>query len=220
MNTKGIILAVDDAPDSLMMLTEALTAEGYDVRPADTGELAIAAVGSAKPEIILLDVRMNGIDGFEVCRRLKATPESRDIPIIFLSALHETAERVHGLKLGAVDFVSKPFQKEELIARIQTHLELSRLRNHLEELVAERTEALRATNTQLRLELAERLRAEQALRESEKRFRSMADNAPVIIWTSGPDTRVDFVNQFAVAFTGRRFDDLTGRSLEGANLSR
>src|SRR4051812_20100338 len=140
-----------------MMLTDTLTAEGYDVHPADSGELALASVTASRPELILLDVRMPGMDGFEVCRRLKAATESRDIPLIFISALTETLERVEGLNLGAVDFISKPIQKQELVARIQTHLELSRLRNHLEELVAERSETLKAANQQLRLELAERL---------------------------------------------------------------
>jgi PAS domain S-box-containing protein len=207
LNSKDIILAVDDAPESLMMLTDTLTAEGYDVHPADSGELALASVSASRPELILLDLRMPGMDGLEVCRRLKAATESRDIPLIFLSATTETSERVEGLKLGAVDFISKPFHKEELLARIQTHLELSRLRNRLEELVTERTENLRIANEQLRLELADRLRAEQALRESEERFRSMADNAPVVIWTSGPDTTITFVNRYGLTLTGRTLEE-------------
>jgi PAS domain S-box-containing protein len=207
---KGIILAVDDAPESLMMLTSTLIAEGYNVRPADSGELALASIATTKPELILLDIGMPGMDGFEVCRRLKSSGETRDIPVIFLSALTESKERVAGLKLGAIDYITKPFEKEELLVRIQTHLELSRLRNGLEEIIAERTANLNSANKRLRMELADRLRAEQALRESEQRFRTMSDHAPVVIWTSGPDAKIEFVNQYAVTLTGRAFDELTG----------
>jgi PAS domain S-box-containing protein len=178
------------------------------VRPADTGELALASVQAAPPDLILLDIRMPGMDGFEVCRRLKSDPAARQIPLMFISGITEIEERVQGLKLGAVDFVTKPFRKEELVARIASHLELSRLRMHLEQRVAERTADLERANERLQVELAERIRAEQALRESEERFRNMADTAPVAIWTSGPDTKMNFCNQYALAFTGRRMEDL------------
>jgi PAS domain S-box-containing protein len=210
LTRKGIILVVDDTPESLLMLVNILNAEGYQVRPADSGELALASVAAAKPELILLDIRMPGMDGFEVCRRLKAVKETRDIPVMFLSAVPDSEERVEGLKLGAVDFVSKPFFKEELLARIDTHLELSRLRGRLALRVAQRTAKLKAANEQLEVELAERIQIEQALRESEKRFRTVADTAPVIIWTSGPDTKVDFVNRFGLSFTGRKLESLIG----------
>jgi len=201
---------VDDTPESLLALTDTLSAEGYDVRPADSGELALASVAALAPELIVLDIRMPGLDGFEVCRRLKAREQSRDIPVIFLSAVTEIEERVEGLRIGAVDFVAKPFRKEELLARIETHLELSRLRQRLEQRVAERTARLKAANEQLEIELAERIRAEQALRESEARFRSMADTAPVAIWTSGPDVRINFWNRYALALTGTTQEELAG----------
>jgi PAS domain S-box-containing protein len=210
LTLKGTILAVDDSPESLVMLTAILTAEGYEVRPADGGELALTSVSVDPPELILLDVRMPGMDGFEVCRRLKAGEDSRDIPIIFISALHETEELVEGLRMGAVDFISKPFRKEELLARIGTHLELSRLRLRLEQTVAERTSELQAANEQLVTELAERICVEQALRETEERFRSMADAAPVVVWTTGPDHKLDFVNRYAITFSGRQPEDLVG----------
>ena len=104
------------------------------------------------------------MDGFEVCRRLKQRADSRDIPVIFLSGSGELADRLEGFRLGAVDFISKPFQREELLARVRTHVELARLRAQLEERVAERT---------------------AQLRESEERFETMADAAPVMIWTAG-----------------------------------
>jgi PAS domain S-box-containing protein len=206
----GAILVVDDTPASLAMLTHTLAAEGYEVRPADSGKLALTSVFRRKPDLILLDIRMPLMDGYEVCRRLKARRQTRDIPVIFLSALNESEERVKGLKLGAVDFVSKPCQKEELKARIATHLELSRLRLRLAETVAARTAKLTGANERLQRELAERARAEQALRESEIRFRTMADHAPVVVWTSGPDDKMDFCNRYALTFTGRRLEELLG----------
>ena len=107
---KGTILAVDDTSESLRMLTDILVSQGYDVRPADSGELALASVEATQPELILLDIRMPGMDGFEVCRRLNERAETRHIPLIFLSAITDTKERVEGLRLGAVEFISQPFR--------------------------------------------------------------------------------------------------------------
>jgi len=210
LNGKGVILVVDDSPESLVLLTDILAAEGYEVRPADSGELALAAAAAIRPELILLDIRMSNMGGFEVFRRLNARPETREIPIIFISASADTEERVEGWRIGGVDFVSKPFEKQELIARVGTRLELSRLQKRLELLVAERTASFEAANQQLRDELAERIRVEQALRESEARFRSMANTAAALIWTSGPDARINFCNSYALTFTGRTLDRLLG----------
>ncbi len=108
----GTILAVDDERTSLKLLTTVLAAEGYQVQASINGIEAIASVEQTPPDLILLDIVMPDVDGFEVCRRLKAHEKTRHIPIIFLSATTETKERVAGFKLGAVDFVSKPFQRE------------------------------------------------------------------------------------------------------------
>ena len=166
---KGSILAVDDTTDSLRVLTNILKAEGYRVQPADSGELALAFLAGDLPDLILLDVRMPGIDGFEVCRRIKAQKSCSNIPVVFLSALSEVEDRVEGLKLGAVDFISKPVQKEELLARVETHLELARLRTVLEERVAERTAELRVANERLQAELARHQLTLRALKESQER---------------------------------------------------
>jgi PAS domain S-box-containing protein len=168
---KGTILVVDDNLESLRMLSGILAAEGYQTRPADSGELALASVAASPVELILLDIRMPGLDGFEVCRQLKASKKSRDIPIMLISSANEAGERVQGLRLGAVDFILKPFQEDELLARVRTQLELGRLRAQLERRVAERTAELRVANEHLRLELAERRRVERALRQSEERTR-------------------------------------------------
>ena len=206
----GTILVVDDELESLRLLTTLLRADGYHVRPADTGELVLQSALEKAPDLILLDMRMPGLDGFEVCRRLKARPETRDIPVMFISASHEAEGRIEGLRLGAVDFISKPFRKEELLARVHTHLELGRLRAQLEKSVAERTAELSAANQQLQIELQERRLAERTLRETEERFRNMADTAPVMIWLSGPDKLCTFFNKGWLDFTGRTMEEERG----------
>jgi PAS domain S-box-containing protein len=177
--SKNTILVVDDEPESLRLLTRILANEGYQVHPSDSGELALASVSAEPPDLILLDIRMRGMDGFEVCRRIKACEECRQIPLMFISAAIEVEERVEGLALGAVDFVSKPFRREELLARVRTHVELSRLRAQLEMQVAQQTAELRAAVKQLQLEVAERQRTEIALRETEERFRATFFQAAV-----------------------------------------
>ena len=133
MKDTGTILVVDDNIETLKMIVDILQAEGYRARPANCGELALKAMASQLPDLVLLDIRMPGMDGFEVCRRLKADERTRHTPVIFLSAEADQQKRLDVFGLGAVDFVSKPFHREELLARISTHLELWRLRQHLEE---------------------------------------------------------------------------------------
>ena len=149
MPDSGTILAVDDTPASLKLLTELLKAEGYEVRAAINGALALHSAQHSPPELVLLDIRMPEMDGFEVCRRLKADPATAQVPVIFVSALTDTDEKLRGFGLGAVDFVTKPFQREELLARVRTHLEMQRLRHHLEDVVTERTTRLEASQHQL-----------------------------------------------------------------------
>jgi putative two-component system response regulator len=146
MADRGRILAVDDTAASLRLLTDILKEEGYEVRSAISGELALRAAAASPPDLVLLDIRMPGMDGYEVCRQLKANPATRDVPVIFVSAVSETDEKVLGFGVGAVDFVTKPYQRDELMARVRTHLELNRLRHHLEELVDKRTHELIASH--------------------------------------------------------------------------
>lgn len=150
MGNNGKILAVDDTPASLKLLTNLLKTEGYEVRSAISGELALQSAINNPPELILLDIRMPDMDGFEVCRQLKMRTETQSIPVIFVSALSETEEKVQGFDLGAVDFVTKPYQRQELLARVHTHLEVVRLRNQLAGLVEERTKELRVSEVKLR----------------------------------------------------------------------
>jgi len=165
MTDKGKILAVDDTPASLRLLTDILKEEGYEVRSAISGELALHAATSNPPDLVLLDIRMPEMDGYEVCRRLKAQPETRSVPVIFVSAVSETDVKVQGFEIGAVDFVTKPYQRDELLARVRTHLELNSLRNHLEDLVAERTVELRESEKKLRTSLLDSITALAAMVE-------------------------------------------------------
>jgi sigma-B regulation protein RsbU (phosphoserine phosphatase) len=131
--TTESILLVDDQPANLQLLSQTLESLGSRLLFAKNGETALTIAQKARPDLILLDIMMPGIDGFEVCRRLKANPETQKIPVIFLSALDETGDKVRGLQLGAVDYVAKPFQPEEVIARVNTHLTIHRLSSEVQQ---------------------------------------------------------------------------------------
>lgn len=159
------ILAVDDTPASLRLLTDILNGEGYQVRSAINGELALHAARAQPPQLILLDVSMPGMDGFEVCKRLKQEPALRDVPVIFVSALSDMQDKLTGFDIGGVDYVTKPFQREELLARVRTHLELHRLQHHLEEMVEERSRWLLESETRLKNNMLETVTAVAAMVE-------------------------------------------------------
>ena len=127
------LLLVDDNPTNLQVLYQTLETTGCKLLVAKNGETALSIAQKASPDLILLDIMMPGIDGFEVCRRLKAAPDTAGIPVIFLSALTDTKDKVQGLQLGAVDYVSKPFQPDEVIARVNTHLTIHRLKREVEQ---------------------------------------------------------------------------------------
>ncbi|BAY33545.1 response regulator receiver sensor signal transduction histidine kinase [Nostoc carneum NIES-2107] len=145
----GFILIVDDNPTNLSVLSAALSSAGFKFRVAVNGESAIAQVERNPPELILLDVQMPGIDGFETCRRLKANPDSQNIPIIFTTALADIDSKTKGFSLGAVDYIPKPFSQEEVIARVRVHLQLKRLTESLERQLSDRTIALQQAQIQL-----------------------------------------------------------------------
>jgi signal transduction histidine kinase len=129
----GFILIIDDTPNNLAVMSETLTDAGFDVATALDGERALEQVQYSQPDLILLDIMMLGIDGFETCRRLKADPKTCDIPVIFMTALADTDSKIKGFELGAVDYITKPFQDQEVLARIKTHLHLSHLSKSLEQ---------------------------------------------------------------------------------------
>lgn len=155
------ILIVDDNPTNLEVLFETLTSVGFEVAVASDGESALEQVAYQKPALILLDIMMPGIDGFETCRRLKANPETQDIPVIFTTALSDVENKVEGLALGAVDYITKPFYREEVLARVRIHLKLYNL-----------TVALEQQNVLLKSEVEQRQQAEAALRKLNEELES------------------------------------------------
>lgn len=157
-STKSTILIVDDTPVNVAVLAEHLVGHGFSVMVAQDGEEGIERAQFAPPDLILLDVMMPGIDGFETCRRLKSREATKDIPVIFMTALSSIGDKITGYQVGGVDYVTKPFHTEEVLARINTHLSLQAMRRQLV-----------AQNRQLQQEIAVRQKAEVivALRSQE-----------------------------------------------------
>ena len=129
---KGVILIVDDNPNNLSFLFDFLTELGFKVLVARTGVSALQKAEYSPPDLILLDVVMPEVDGFETCRRLKANDSTKEIPIIFMTALNSTEDKVKAFSVGAVDYVTKPIQNEEVLARVKAHLSISRLSRKLQ----------------------------------------------------------------------------------------
>ena len=139
---RGTILAVDDRPRNLELLRDVLSEEGYEVIEALSGGQALECVARKLPDLILLDVIMPDMDGYEVCRRLKSNPATADVPVIFLSADSGKDSVIRGIEVGGVDYVTKPFTKAELVARVNTHVTLRRLLDHNHKLLQERQRLL------------------------------------------------------------------------------
>ncbi|MEL7050978.1 MAG: response regulator [Cyanobacteria bacterium J06555_13] len=143
------VLIVDDTPTNISVLAQTLRQAGLPIRVANDGLSALKQIQREPPALILLDVQMPGIDGFETCRRLKADESTRHIPIIFMTALTDKASRVEGLMMGAVDYIAKPFEQEEILARVRVHMELKQLNDQLSAKVEEKTQSLEETRSQL-----------------------------------------------------------------------
>ncbi|MDW8403865.1 diguanylate cyclase [Chloroflexus sp.] len=131
-NRAPTILVVDDTPANLLLLTQLLNGQAYDVRPVSHGAMALAAARTIRPDLILLDIRMPDKDGYAVCQELKSDPETSQIPIIFVSALDDIDGKVRAFECGGVDYITKPFQPAEVLARVRTHLALAQARTALE----------------------------------------------------------------------------------------
>jgi len=157
MNTRNLVLIIDDARQNILVLGSMLEMEGYEVLVAASGPEALEIAQTyPPPDLILLDIMMPGMDGFEVIRRLKENPVSRLIPVIFISALDEPDQKLQAFRAGAVDYITKPFQNEEMVARVHTHLQL-------------------ATIEELKSEIAQRKCAEAALQASQNTLSALTD---------------------------------------------
>ncbi len=157
---EGTVLVVDDHPTNLRILIDTLNEAGFKTLIADSGDRALRQTAHQPPDLILLDVLMPGIDGFATCRRLKENPITADIPVIFMTALTDVSDKIKGFEAGAVDYVTKPFQQEEVLARVSTHLTIHNLQKEIEAKNAQ----LQRKNSQLEQEIVERKRAEEETR--------------------------------------------------------
>lgn len=202
------ILIVDDSPSSLSVLVKDFELRGYRILHASSGEQALQQANDARPDIILLDILMPGMNGLETCLRLKTHAPTRDIPVIFMTALDCIEDKVKAFNAGAVDYLVKPVRIEEAIARIGMHLKLRSMKKELEEKnfqlqrqqatleqqVAIRTAELSVKNLRLRSEIAERKRIEQSLCIREREFRTLAENSPDVIVRFDKECRRIYVN--------------------------
>ncbi|MBW4671176.1 MAG: response regulator [Cyanomargarita calcarea GSE-NOS-MK-12-04C] len=196
--SKGIILVVDDTQINLEVLFALLDDSGFKVLIAENGESAIQKANYALPDLILLDILMPGIDGFETCRRLKQNEATKAIPVIFLTAMADTVDKVKGFNLGAVDYITKPIHPEEVLARVETHLKLQTL-----------TKQLQQQNARLEQEIQERKQAEQQIREQA----ALLNVATDAIFLSDLDHRVLFWNQGAERVYGWRRAEILGKNI-------
>ncbi len=162
------VLIIDDTLFNRGLLSEILTDGGHEVRTAANGASGLQSVKESPPELVLLDIRMPGMDGYEVCGRLKENPATRDIPVIFISSLGEPDDKVKAFDAGGIDYVTMPFEKKEVLARVGSHIDLHRMRRRLEELVDQRTLELAAKAETLQKEIENRKKAEAQLLQSRK----------------------------------------------------
>ncbi|MGQ7935177.1 response regulator [Paraburkholderia sp. D1E] len=218
------ILIADDTPANFGVVVDSLMARGFRVLVALDGEEALARALFSQPDLILLDVKMPGIDGFETCRRLKADEHTRDIAVIFMTSLTGSEDMIEGFSAGGVDYVTKPVRVNEMMARIETHLALrvmhrqlvaqnqqlltevsvrqqaeaalSRVRDELEQRVDKRTRQLAESNARLSAQVDERRRAEAKLQSSEARFRTIVETSPIpLCITSMPEGNILYANE-------------------------
>jgi PAS domain S-box-containing protein len=177
------ILLVDDNSDNLRLLSKILIDEGYVVRSVTNGKLALITVNAAPPDLILLDINMPDLTGYDICKLLKDKPKTVDIPVIFISAFSEAKDKVKAFQLGGVDYITKPFQVEEVLARVKNHLNLRSMQKQLGE-----------KNKLLQQEISDRIATEARLRQAEEKYRSIFENAIEGIFQTTPDGRYLSIN--------------------------
>lgn len=193
VSTPANILIVDDVPENLRLLHGMLGEAGYAVRGVRSGEMALTAVSGKAPDLILLDINMPDMDGYEVCRRLKADDTTQAIPIVFLSALDQPIDKVEAFDVGGIDYITKPFQVEEVLARVAMHLaHAATLRD-----LAERNEQLEESNRELS-ETNQRLEAEIQQPSWPNHLCSATRRAPSPVPTTiAPATNMDLATSIA-----------------------
>ena len=181
-----MILIVDDLPDNLRVLSAALSGQGFQIRCAKSGAIALMAVQTTSPDLILLDIKMPDMDGYEVCPRLKASTTACDIPVIFLSALDDVFDKVKAFNMGGADYITKPFQVEEVLIRVKHQLSLKFAEieiRQLEQRVKQRTDELEKINAELQIEIAERQFIQESLKVSEERLESILGAIEDVVWS-------------------------------------
>ncbi|WP_421654824.1 response regulator [Leptothermofonsia sp. ETS-13] len=189
------ILVIDDTPDNLNLLSAMLTDQGYKVRSVTKGSTGLRGAQVAPPDLILLDINMPEMNGYEVCQQLKASDRTREIPVIFISALEDVLDKVKAFSVGGVDYITKPFHIEEVLARIETHLTIRNLQKQLQE-----------QNSQLQQEIRER---QQAQEKFTKAFRSSP--APIAISTLAEGRFID-VNPSFLRMSGYSWQEVIGHT--------
>ncbi len=203
--SKGEILVVDDTPANLRLLTKILQDRNYHVRPVPDGSLALAAAKAKPPDLILLDIRMPGLDGFQVCEKLKSDVNTKDVPILFISALDAVEDKVRAFSVGGVDYITKPFQAEEVLARVKNHLDLRRLQAQLE-----------TANTKMAQELA--LAGEMQSSFMPKEFPQSPGWQFAVAMQSPHETSSDFFDAIPLprGYTGILMADVVGKGVAAA----
>ena len=193
------ILIVDDTPTNLHLLSKILSKRGYKVRSVTNGQTALRAAKAKLPDLILLDINMPEMDGYEVCEKLKEDERTRDVPVIFLSALDEVPDKVKAFSVGGVDYITKPFQLEEVFVRIENQLQLRAARRLLAE-----------QNNRLEQEVRDRMRAEEELRQSQQFLDSIIEHLPLALYTK------DVQNDYRYVLWNQACEEMFGISSEQA----
>lgn len=195
------ILVVDDEPTNLTLLCYFLEKAGFTVSLVNSGAGAIEQAQETRPDLILLDIMMPGLDGFQTCQRLKENKYTKDIPVIFLTARTQTLDKVKGFDLGAVDYLTKPVDPPEVVARIKTHLSIVHLQQALEE-----------KNKRLHEENVRRRRVQEALQQSRERYRLLAENSTDMISIQSPDGVYRYVSPACQSLLGYQIEEMVGHS--------